>query len=771
MTIVGKIVGCYRIEAKLSEIVYRARDLNLSRKVVIKVLPALPAKATLNHANLITVFDIATADVEGQPVSFVAMEYFPGRSLDKLIGRKRIRVYDAVRYAIQIADGLAAAHAASIIHGRLQAGDILINEQGEVKILNVGLAGRTGAVDERSDIFSLGLMLQEIISDRHGEAPRELQRIIARCLRENPHERWQRMADIKIALEDLSEEWDSAKEAVGTHTERRTFFLFFGLPLAVAALGTGGYIGAHVLRPPQATFQRLTFQRGDVSGARFLPDGRTVLFSAQWATDPTRIFSMRPGRNEYSALNLPAGRILSISSLGEIAILIGSAGANGGPGTLARVPLSGDAPREVLENVNDADWSADGTELAVSHTVGGRNRIEYPIGTVLYETQGRPPLSLRVSPRGDQLAFFEYDNAVGDFAVTVLDRRGSKRVLSRGWTGEGGLAWSGSGEIWFSGTKTGSEPTLRAVNMNGDQRIVAAVPAWLVLKDITRNLDVLAAVVDSRIGISGAAGAGAEERDLSWFEASRIHDISIDGKTILFAELSDGRDRNTAIYLRKTDRSPAVRLGDGNRPALSPDGNWVACIVSDGPLTSLKLLPTGPGQTRTVGGTEMHYERVEWFPDSRRLLFQGNEPGRPVRTFVVDLNGGKALPLTPEGMRISSISPDQKYATAAIAGRLNLVPLDGGEPKAVANLEPGESVIRWSGNRRFIFLRRQTGAASLEIEKLDVTTSQKTAWRKLAVPDPVGVQIREVVMTPDGSAYAYSFQRDISTLYLAQGLR
>jgi Tol biopolymer transport system component len=269
-----------------------------------------------------------------------------------------------------------------------------------------------------------------------------------------------------------------------------------------------------------------------------------------------------------------------------------------------------------------------------------------------------------------------------------------------------------------------------------------------------------------------ALGPGAtQERDLSWFDASRIYDISADGKAILFVELTYGQSRNPAIYLRKTDGSPAVRLGDGNRPALSPDGKWVACIVSDGPRTSLTLLPTGAGVARTISASGIHYERVEWFPDGEKILFEGNEPNRPARTFVQELDGGKPFPLTPEGVNASHVSPDQKYVTVVAAGKLSLFPIRRGDTKRIANLEPGESVIRWSGDGRFLFLRKLDDPASLEIDRLDVVTGRRELWKELKAPDSVGVQIGQVVLTPDGNSYAYSFQRDISTLYLAQGLK
>ncbi len=151
-----------------------------------------------------------------------------------------------------------------------------------------------------------------------------------------------------------------------------------------------------------------------------------------------------------------------------------------------------------------------------------------------------------------------------------------------------------------------------------------------------------------------------------------------DGKMVLFVEMSYGPPRNTAVYLRNTDGSAAVHLGDGNRPQLSPDGKWVVCFVSDGPKTKLTLLPTGAGEAPPIPASGMHYERVEWFPDGQRLLFIGNEPGRPARTFVQDRNGGKPTPITPEGMKATRVSPDQKYVTVADDGKLNLLPIAGG---------------------------------------------------------------------------------------------
>jgi serine/threonine protein kinase len=859
---IGETLRHYRIEAKLGAggmgVVYRALDTHLDRSVAVKVLPSTAvanadrrarfsqeakSASALSNRHIVTIFDIDTGQVDGQPVDFIAMEYVAGKTLDRLIGRKGIRLNEALDYAIQIADGLAAAHNAGIVHRDLKPANVIVNENGEVKILDFGLAKlteieepdvfavtqsvhidavlRTEAgtiigtvaymspeqadghtVDARSDIFAFGAVLYEMVTGKraflgdsklstlasvlHSEPtplsqigqgiPRDVERIISRCLRKDPQRRWQSMADVKVALEDVLDELESGTlgladgGAVAVKPRRSFRLLLWPVVILLALLG-GAYASWRFLKPVQPTFERLTYRRGEIPSAKFSPDGQTVVFSAQWANEPTNIFSMRPGSREYRPLDLPEGRILAISATGEMAILLGST-TNGTAATLARVPLSGGAPREILENVNDADWSPDGSTLAVSRTVGGKNRIEYPIGTVRYENDGRSPELMRVSPKGDLIAFFEHDNDVGDYTVTVLDMKGKKLALSRGWQALGGLAWSPKGdEIWFGGAKAGGEPALRAVTLHGKERLVVETPASMLVDDITRDKKVLVTVVDTRLGISALPPGSKQESDLSWFDASRVYDISADGKTILFVELSYGQARNPAIYIRKTDGSQAVRLGDGNRPALSVDGKFVACILNNGPKTELSLLPTGPGEARVLSAPGMHYERVEWFPDGQKLLFTGNEPNRPMRTYLQDIRGGAPIPVTPEGMPAMHVSPDGKYITAVVAGKLNLLPIAGAPPKPAVDVQAGESVVRWSADGRYLFLRQNQGLTAMKISRLDLASRREEPWKELKPADPVGVQIGQVVMTADGNAYAYSFQRDICTLYLAAGLK
>jgi tRNA A-37 threonylcarbamoyl transferase component Bud32/Tol biopolymer transport system component len=859
---IGETLRHYRIEAKIGAggmgVVYRALDTHLERSVAVKVLPSTAvanadrrarfsqeakSASALSNRHIVTIFDIDTGQVDGQPVDFIAMEFVPGKTLDRLIGRKGLRLNDALRYAIQIADGLVAAHNAGIVHRDLKPANVIVNENGEVKILDFGLAKLTEleepdvfavtqsvhldaaprteagtiigtvaymspeqadghAVDARSDIFSFGAVLYEMITGKraflgdsklstlasvlHSEplppsklgqgVPREVERIISRCLRKDPQRRWQSMADIKVALEDVLEELESGQlgiagaQASGAQPWQSRRFLLWPAAVVLALLA-GGYGAWRFLTPAQPAFHRLTYRRGEIPSAKFTPDGQTVVFSAQWANEPTNIFSMRPGSREYRPLDLPEGRILAISISGDMAILLGPT-TNGTAGTLARVPLSGGAPREILENVNAADWSPDGSSMAVSRTLGGKNRIEYPIGTVRYQSEGPAPELLRVSPKGDLIAFFEHDNDVGDYTVTVLDMNGKRRALSRGWQALGGLAWSPKGdEVWFGGAKAGGEPALRAVTLGGTERLVVATPASMLVDDIASDKKVLVTVVDSRLGISALAPGAKQESDLSWFDASRVYDISADGKTILFVELSYGEARNPAIYLRKTDGSPAVRLGDGNRPVLSPDEKFVACILNNGTKTELSLLPTGAGDPRVLSAPGMHYERVEWFPGGDKLLFTGYEPSHAMRTYLQDINGGAPVPLTPEGMPAMHASPDGKYLAAVAGGKLNLIPIGNAAPQPAIEVQAGESVVRWSADGRYLFLRQNEGLTGIKISRLDLMSRMEEPWKELKPADPVGVQMRQVAMTPDGSAYAYSFQRDICTLYLVQGLK
>jgi len=854
---VGKTLRSYRIDSKLGAggmgVVYKAVDSRLDRSAAIKVLGAsafsaerekrfvqeAKAASSLNHANIVTIYDIDTQEIDGKAIHYIAMEYVAGETLDHVIGRKGLGVRTAVKYASQIADALAAAHAAGIVHRDLKPSNVIVTPQGVVKILDFGLAklneeGQADAfaetvhgdgaslteagtilgtvaymspeqadgkrVDARSDIFSFGSVLYEMVTGRRAfsggsklsslsavlhtephppsqavpDIPLELERIITRCLKKDPARRWQSMADVKVALDELRDEMESSSvdlrrpiSAGGRAALPGKRWLIPGaVILLLIGLASGAYSARRYLRSAPLTFQRLTFRRGDVTAARFGP-GETVVYSAEWDGSPSTLFSTQPGNREARPLGLPTGRILAISHAGEMAILLGADNV----GTLASATFGGGTPREMLENVSAADWSPNGDALAVVRTIGGKHRVEYPVGTVLYENDVRPPIAPRISGDGKLVAFFDYDPEAGDYALSVVGPNQPKRVLSRGWRAIGSLDWSARGdEIWFSAGQPGTDPALYAVSLSGTQRFLTQAPGWIVMQDAAADGRVLLSVVNSRLGIRYVDFDHSVERDLAWLDASLLYEISSDAKSLLFVELTSGEGRNSAIYLRKTDGSPAVRLGYGNRPSLSPDGKWIVCIRHEPSRSRLMLLPTGPGESRFLKVDGIHFESLGWFPDSKRLVFTGNEPGRPVRTWTYDLDSDKAKPLTAEGSRGSQISPDGQWFVVADPHKLSLAPIEGGAPRTVAPLQNGEAVVRWSADGHQLFLQQPEGE-NIRLSRLDVATGHKEPWQTLKVPEPGAEFIGSLALSGDGKACAFSFQHDLANLYLVKGLK
>jgi Tol biopolymer transport system component/tRNA A-37 threonylcarbamoyl transferase component Bud32 len=860
---IGQLLRHYRIESKLGSggmgEVYRARDTRLDRMVAIKVL--LPSAlsnperkrrfmheaktaSALNHPNIVTIHEVDTATTEdGEPIDFIAMEYVQGKTIDQLMGKKPLRVEEVLRYGAQIADALASAHAAGVVHRDLKPANIMITEQGNVKLLDFGLAKLTepfaasafaatesihiqasqmteqgtilGTVaymspeqaegrrmDARSDIFSFGTVLYEMASGRQafiGDSklstlasilqkdppspsaagvamPQELEHLILRCLRKEPERRWQSAADLKVSLDDLRAEVDSGELVELKTAPSKPFGLARWLWLALAGLAlaaAGLWAGRALFFRPSPSFVRLTFRLGEVTGARFAPDTHTIVYSARWSDAPTTVYSTRLGSRESRSLDLPVSRLLAVSSSGELALLLGTEKQ----GTLARVPLAGGSPREILEDVFEADWSPDGAKLAVIRRVGVNYRVEYPIGTVLFESHDRSPRLLHVSPAGDKVAFVHFDPEVVDAIVTVVNANASPahaQSLSTGWFAIGHLDWSPNGkEIWFSGLHTGEDPKLRAVDMAGKERVILETPNWILPMDFGANGRLLALDASTRIGISYMASADSGEKDLSWLDSSRLWEISADGKYLLFAEISYGRGRNTAIYLRKTDGSPPVRLGEGGHPSLSPDGKHILSIRYDGSKSDLVMLPVGAGEPRVLSTQGLNYEYGEWFPDGKRILFVANKPGQPARSYVQALDGGLPIAITAEDQHATQVSPDGHVVLVLQGDKLNLQPVDASPPRVLAgaDIRPGDAVIRWTADGNGIYLRRIENETTANILRLELATGKTTLLHKLHAADPTGTSIFSVSITPDGHSYGYSYQRELNTLYLVDGLK
>jgi eukaryotic-like serine/threonine-protein kinase len=444
---------------------------------------------------------------------------------------------------------------------------------------------------------------------------------------------------------------------------------------------------------------------------------------------------------------------------------------------LARMPIGGGAPREVLEQVQSADWGPDGDSLAVVHTVDGRDRIEFPIGRTLYEAQGWLS-DLAVSPKGDRVAFAEHPVAIdsrGD--VALIDLNGKRTVLSSGWEDIFGVHWApGGDEVWFSasgggGKTAGTDHAMFAVTLAGNLRTVMSAPGSLDLEDIAPDGRLLAAHGNRRPSIMVHAPGIAEESELTWMDFSWISDISDDGRKILFSEQGVAGGPGYAVYLRGTDRSPAVRLGKGLSQYLSPDGRWALAI--DLIQNKLMILPTGPGEARTIAPHSIKaYSFAAWFPDGKRLLFTGFEEGKASRMYMQDGDAGAPRALTPEGVHVRSntLSPDGKWVVAPVKDVLTAFPTGAGDPQPVKGAAPEDIPIRWRGDGRVLFVAQ--GRLPVRIFALDVTTGQRTLVHEISPRDTVGVDaIGDIRLTPDGNSYAYVYIQNLYSLYQVTGLK
>jgi Tol biopolymer transport system component len=404
----------------------------------------------------------------------------------------------------------------------------------------------------------------------------------------------------------------------------------------------------------------------------------------------------------------------------------------------------------------------------------GQNRLEYPIGKVLYKTAGwisHP----RISPDGKYVAFIDHPQRRDDMgAVVMVDLNGVRKTLSDGWESVQGLAWSPSGhEVWFTGSTITNSRSVNAVTVAGAERLLAREPGTLTLEDVTQDGHVLLTRDVTRVGSMGLAPGNTKEQDLSWLDWSAPSDLSADGKTLLFTESGQGGGRNYSAYFRTTDGAPAVRLGSGSAYALSPDKKWVLASQPGDPLGSM-LLPTGPGESRKLGHNGVMLVRAHWLPDGKRYVFIGNEKDRGLRLWMQSVDGDKPTPITPEGIRATQwvISPDGSEVAAVQSDRKGyLFPVGGGDAKTIAGFPEGYVPVGWSSDGKSLFTYNP-GDLPAEVKRLSLATGQRQPWKTLMPADTTGVtDLGPILITPDAKSYVYEYGRTLSDLYLVEGIR
>jgi Tol biopolymer transport system component len=657
------------------------------------------------------------------------------------------------------------------------------------------------AVDYRSDQFSFGSVLYEMATGRRAfrkttavqtlaaivedepepvsalapKTPAPLRWIVERCHAKEPRQRYASTEDLARDLTNLrnrfTEMSGTGGAAVTTVPRYRRLRNRLVLAALVVAAAAAGYLARPAARQVAIpSFQRLTFRRGHISGARFSPDGNSIVYSAAWDGKPLETFLARRESADSRSLGLAGAHLFSVSSAAEMAVGLRWGLPSGllGVGTLARASISGGAPRELLEKVLQADWAPDGKSLAVARRKQGRAVLEFPIGKTLCEVNS--PWDIRVSPKSDLVAVIE--EGAGRSSIVVVDNAGKKRTLSTGWNRAHGLAWTPTGdEVWFTGSRSGQARALWAISLSGRERLLARVPGRLTLEDIASDGRVLMTHENVRREMVGLPPGQGRERDLTWLGYSFPNALSADGRMVLFTE-TDESSPLSALYVRGTDGSPAVRIGEAGPmtiSAFSPDNRWVVARQPDG--RGLQLLPTGAGEARPlpIPGLEETGD-IRWFPDGEHLLVEARVPGEGYRDFVIDLAGAKPRALTPQGISESVISADGKsILNLDEQGGLSIYPVDGSPPRQVVREAPG-SPMQWSAEGKFVYLWHDEQFN--RVDRLDLTTGRTELWKEFRPADLTGVEVvQPLLVAPDGKSYVYTYVRVQSDLYLVDGLR
>jgi serine/threonine protein kinase/Tol biopolymer transport system component len=658
-------------------------------------------------------------------------------------------------------------------------------------------------VDHRADIFSFGAILYEIFSGRRafrGETevdtmscvllkdppqgpldeasiPLAYRELIRHCLEKEPENRFQSTKDLAFALQNISAPSPALENQTLLSARRRPSARLI-LPWIIAtvlAIAAAVLLVFPVRHPAKsASYQRLTFELGTAFLGRFLSDG-SIVYASAWNGKPVHLFSTVANSLQARALLDLDADLLAVSRKNDLAISIGAT-HNGQlepvGGMLAEAPLAGGSPRERLSDVRWADYDLKG-ELAVVRYAESQIQLEYPVGNVIYRTKGWIS-HIRFSPQGDQIAFLDHPFLWDDKGtVSVTDLTGHVSRLTDEWEYTDGLAWRPDGkEVWFTAAAQGNSANLMAVTLSRKTRTLLDLPDDISLQDIAPDGRVLVAEHSKRLGMAFSTLDGKQDVDLSWHDWNVAKDISADGH-VLFEDSSEAAGSNYAVALNRLDGKPPVRLGEGSAGGLSPDGKW-AIAISPAKPHEVTLLPIGAGQPVTLDETSL--ERINtgsarYLPDGQSILVNASEPGQSVRCYQLDLNGAKPRGVTPAGTTCGPPSPDGKFLVGRPSGQARIYPMAGGASRPIPGIDATFNPVQWSqdGSALYGYI---PGEIPARVYKVDIATGKRSLRKELRSGAPAGVVSESpIVVSRDGTRFAYSYNQTLSVLYLISGLQ
>ncbi len=815
--------------------VYLAHDLKHGRKVAIKVLrPELAAVigaerflreiqtiANLQHPHILGLID--SGEVNG--TAYYVMPYVDGESLrDRLHREKQLPVTEAVRLATEVAAALDYAHRHGVIHRDIKPENILLHD-GAALVADFGIAlaaskaggsrmTETGMslgtptymspeqamgereITARSDVYALGCVTYEMLIGDPPFTGSTAQAIVAKVMTADPAPLTaqrrsvspQVEAAVLTALEKLPADRFGTPAAFATALNARSDVpLVRSVPagpraprsvivagsLVLVALGflAGRWVAGRS-EPAGLTFLQRSFRDEAIYNARFAPDGKTIVYSSAAETSAPELFVIRPDYPAPTALGLTGTHLLSVSSKGELAVLVRAEFVRHRLflGTLARVPLAGGAPRELLDSVREGDWSPDGTELAIIHDVSGRDRLEFPIGKVLYEGSGYLS-DPRVSPDGRHVAFAEHPFRWDDRGtVKIVDRAGKPTAVTRDFISIEGLAWLPRGDELLFSAYDNSGYVVRAISLGGRMRVAVTGAGNLTAQDVSRSGQVLLTRDDAPYRLMLRGPGASRELDVSWLDASLAPKLSRDGSLLAFTNGGTDASANYDVMLRKTGGGEVARLGEGESAAFSPDGKWLLAFVPSTP-PRLVLYPTRTGAERRIAIDPFEsIGSADWFPDGRSILFCGNRVGEASRCYVQPLAGGAARAVTPAGTGAGFVSPDGKEVVAfsqSVGQRR--YPVAGGSGSEIPGLSFNDQVVRWSTDGRALIVG---GVTSRTVDRVDLATGRREPLEALGSESPGGRRrLTFFAMADDPHVYAYVAATYLSEIFTVDGVR
>ena len=841
----------YRIDRELGAggmaTVYLAEDLKHNRKVAVKVLKPelavaigaerflaeIKTTANLQHPHILALHD--SGEVNG--TVFYVMPYIEGESLrDRLDREKQLPVDDALRIANEVADALQYAHEHGVIHRDIKPENILL-QRGHAVVADFGIAlaaSKTGGarmtetgmslgtptymspeqamgsreVDARTDIYSLGCVLYEMLAGEPPFVGPTAQSIVAKVITETPKSLTAQRhtvpphvdATVQKSLEKLAaDRFASAAEfaeslrdggsslrasghrsmqvAAPSRSPSTKVGRWAAAMLVGAALIAGAYAAGRRSSSNGSTagltMDQLTYQKQAIFSARFTSNGEVVYSAADIGSSP-RIYLLTSAYPQPRAVSDSATNLLAVSNKDEMAVLVGATLDHHRvfTGTLARMPVSGGMPREVMAGVHDADWSPDGSQLAVAHAVDGKDRLEYPIGTTLYESPGQLS-DVRVSSDGQHVAFTEHPEKGDDRgAVGIVDLKGNHKILTPHYLAIEGLAWTtGDKSIAYGESTNSGIQRVDEVTPGGEVRTGSPGVGNAVIQDIGPDGRRLILRNDTFNRLWSKRASDSAPKDLSWLDITFFPILSGDGSLLVFGDGSSVSGDNYAVMLRRTDGSPAVRLGEGGDYALSRDNQWVLSSLPSVPV-KLMMYPTGAGTARRVDNGEfVGLVAASFLGDGSRIVVCGNEPKHAVRCYVRPTEGGKFKPITPEGVSGAVPSPDGESIVAVTSAGYRQFSTRDGASMEVPGIAPDDQVLRYSPDGRFLWTRKPK-LQPVRVEQIDLRTGVRSSLLPdFGLPRAGVFSVGYVALADDPHNYAYLEREGDSYLFVLKGMK